>query len=123
MVKLLRNLLILIPILLWTTWPVILVAIAGGIASANSCELNETVINSCIVDGREMGTTLYSMGVMGWFMLVTIPTGLLALLIFLLLLLSEWLVGRARAKRRLAAQPADQPIAPPFTTPDTDPSA
>ncbi len=99
MKKLLRNLLILILILLWTTWPVILAAIAGAIASANGCELNETVINSCIVDGREMGDALYSMGVMGWFMLVTIPTGLLALLVFLLLLLIEWLVGRRRASR------------------------
>jgi hypothetical protein len=123
MVKLLRNLLILIPILLWTTWPVILVAIAGAIASANGCELNETVINSCIVNGREMGNTLYSMGVMGWFMLVTIPTGLLALLLFLLFLLIEWIVGRTRTKSRQAGQPAAQPGVPLHTTPDTDPSA
>jgi hypothetical protein len=122
MVKLLRNLLILIPILLWTIWPVVLVVIAGAIASANGCELNETMINSCIVNGREIGNTLYSMGVMGWFMLVTIPTGLLALLIFLLLLLIEWIAGRARAKRRLAAQSAAQPIVPPPTVPDTDSS-
>jgi hypothetical protein len=103
MKKLLRNLLILIPILLWTIWPVILAAIAGAIASANGCELNETVINSCVVSGREMGDTLYSMGVMGWFMLVTIPTGLLALLVFLLLLLIEWIVGRRRAGQQKAA--------------------
>jgi hypothetical protein len=105
--KLLRNLLILIPILLWTFWPVVLVAIAGGIASANGCELNETVVNSCIVNGREMGQTLYSMGVMGWFMLVTIPTGLLVLLIFLLLLLIEWIVGRSRKRRAQAGSPQD----------------
>ena len=108
MKKLLRNLLILIPILLWTIWPIILVAFAGAIASANGCELNETVINSCIVNGRDLGNTLYSLGVMGWFMLVTIPTGLLALLIFLLLLLIEWMVGRAKAKRRQALLPAVQ---------------
>jgi hypothetical protein len=120
--KLLRNLLILIPILLWMLWPAILAGTAGSIATANGCELNEGVINSCIVDGREMGETLYSMGVMGWFMLVTIPTGLLALLIFLLLLLIEWIVGRARAKRRLAAQSAAQPGQMPVP-PDTDSSA
>lgn len=111
MKKLLRNLLILIPILLWTIWPVLLVATAGAIASANGCELNETTINSCIVNGREMGNTLYSMGVMGWFMLITIPTGLLALLVFLLLLLVEWIVGRNKARRR--AEQADFQPAPP----------
>lgn len=112
MKKLLRNLLILIPILLWTIWPVILVATAGAIAAANGCELNETVINSCIVNEREMGQTLYSMGVMGWFMLVTIPTGLLALLIFLLLLLVEWGIGRKRARRQA------EPVVAPVTSPD-----
>ena len=64
-----------------------------------SCEINEAVINSCVVNGREMGDTLYAMGVMGWFMLVTIPTGLLALLVFLLFLLVEWLVARPRSSR------------------------
>lgn len=108
MKKLLRNLLILVPILLWTIWPIILVSIAGAIAAANGCELNETVINSCIVNGREMGNTLYSMGVMGWFMLVTIPTGLLALLIFLLLLLVEWVIGRKKARRQ--AEQAGSPV-------------
>jgi len=97
--KLLRNLLILVPILLWTIWPVLLAGTAGAIATANGCEINETVINSCVVNGREMGDTLYAMGVMGWFMLVTIPTGLLALLVFLLFLLVEWLVARRRSSR------------------------
>lgn len=114
--KLLRNLLILIPILLWMLWPAILAGVAGSIATANGCELNEAVINSCIVDGREMGETLYGMGVMGWFMLVTIPTGLLALLVFLLLLLIEWLAGRRRARRRQAeaavSTQSEQPLAP-----------
>jgi len=110
--KLLRNLLILIPILLWMLWPAILAGTAGSIASANGCELNETVINSCIVNGREMGDTLYSMGVMGWFMLVTIPTGLLALLIFLLLLLIEWIVGRRKARRRQSEQAGSPPVPP-----------
>lgn len=112
MKKLLRNLLILIPLLLWMLWPVILAGTAGAIATANGCELNEAVINPCVVDGREMGETLYSMGVMGWFMLVTIPTGLLALLIFLLLLLVEWVIGRKKARRQ-----AD-PVVAPVTSPD-----
>ncbi len=117
MLKPLRNLLILGLILLWMIWPMILAGAAGAIASANDCQLNETVINSCIVNGREMGDTLYTMGVMGWFMLVTIPTGLLALLLFLLILLIEWLVGRRRARgRAMASTDAPQPSPPPEST-------
>lgn len=117
MLKLLRNLLILGLILLWMSWPILLAGIAGAIASANGCQLNESVINSCLVDGRELGDTLYSMGVMGWFMLVTIPTGLLALLLFLLFLLIEWLVGRKRARgRAMAAADASQPSLPAEST-------
>jgi hypothetical protein len=100
--KPLRNLLILALILLWIIWPIIPVAIAGSIATANGCQLNEGTINSCIVEGREVGDTLYTLGMAGWFMLVTIPTGLLALAIFLLLLLIEWIVVRRRVQRRQA---------------------
>lgn len=115
--KKLLAILILFLILLWIVWPIALTAVAGAIAAANGCQLNEAQINSCIVNGREMGDTLYTLGVMGWFMLVTIPTGLLALLIFLLVLLILWLVGRRRASRRaMASSDAPQPSLPPEST-------
>ena len=94
-----RNVLLIIIFLLilaWTVWPVALVAVAGNIASANDCQLDEGSVHPCIVNGRDMGEQLYGMGVMGWFMLVTIPTGLLALVIYGAILLVVWLVRRAR---------------------------
>ena len=94
-----RNVLLIIIFLLilaWTVWPVALVAVAGNIASANDCQLDEGSVLPCIVNGRDMGEQLYGMGVMGWFMLVTIPTGLLALVIYGAILLAVWLVRRAR---------------------------
>lgn len=108
--KKLLAILLLCLILLWIVWPIALTATAGAIAAANGCQLNEAQINSCIVNGREMGDTLYTLGVMGWFMLVTIPTGLLALLIFLLVLLILWLVGRRRSSRPSAG--AETPVQP-----------
>lgn len=98
-----RNLLlilILLLILAWTIWPVVLVSVAGSIASANGCELDEGSVHPCIVNGRDMGEQLYGMGVMGWFMLVTLPTGLLALAAYGVILLVVWLVRRARRRRR-----------------------
>jgi len=94
-----RNALLILVILLilaWTVWPVVLVAVAGNIASANGCQLDEGSVHPCIVNGLDMGEQLYGMGVMGWFMLVTIPTGLLALAIYGAILLGVWLVRRAR---------------------------
>jgi hypothetical protein len=96
-----RNVLLILGLLLilaWTIWPAALVALAGSIASANGCQLDEGSVHPCIVNGGDMGQQLYGMGVMGWFMLVTIPTGLLALAIYCAILLAVWLIGRARRR-------------------------
>lgn len=87
---------ILLLILGWMLWPVASVMIAGSIAEANNCQLDEGSVHPCIVNGNDMGEQLYSMGVMGWFMLVTIPTGLIALAVYGVILLIIWLVVRNR---------------------------
>ncbi len=87
---------ILLLILGWMLWPVASVMIAGSIAEANNCQLDEGSVHPCIVNGSDMGEQLYSMGVMGWFMLVTIPTGLIALAVYGVILLIIWLVVRNR---------------------------
>jgi len=94
-----RNVLLILVFLLiltWTVWPAVLVAVASNIASANGCQLDEGSVHPCIVNGQDMGEQLYGMGVMGWFMLVTIPTGLLALAVYGAILLVVWFVRRAR---------------------------
>jgi hypothetical protein len=96
-----RNILlisILLLILVWTVWPMVLVGVAGSIASANGCQLDEGSVHPCIVNGQDMGEQLYGMGVMGWFMLVTIPTGLLALAAYVTLLLLMWFIRRTRRR-------------------------
>lgn len=97
-----RNILlisILLVILVWTVWPMVLVGVASSIAVANGCQLDEGSVHPCVVNGRDMGEQLYGMGVMGWFMLVTIPTGLLALAAYGAILLVVWLVRRARRRK------------------------
>lgn len=64
--------------------PVASVAIAGSIAEANNCRLDEGSIHACLVNGEDWGPTLYTMFVMGWFMLATIPLGGMALLVLAL---------------------------------------
>ena len=83
-------------ILLVALAPLISVMIAGSIAETNGCTLHEGFVNPCMVNGTDMGETLYAMGVMGWFMLATIPLGAMALLAWLVILIIHLIVRRRR---------------------------
>jgi hypothetical protein len=74
--------------------------IAGTIASWNNCTLHEGFANPCVVNGRDMGETLYAMGVIGWFMIATLPIGFIASVV--------WTIGWAlwTARKQKAAPPA-----------------
>jgi hypothetical protein len=58
------------------------------------CRLNEGSPSPCIVGGSDLGNTLYSMGLMFWFGMITLPLGALGLLLSL-----AWLVGRVVSRR------------------------
>ena len=73
-------------------WPLMSVVIAGTVASWNGCTLHEGFVNPCVVNGRDIGETLYAMGVMGWFMLATLPLGAIAFVVWTLVWL--WLHRR-----------------------------
>jgi hypothetical protein len=63
---------------------VIVTLIAGAIATSNGCRLDEGSPHSCIVHGRDIGDTLYSMGLMFWFGMLTVPVGAIGVLISLI---------------------------------------
>lgn len=87
----------LLAILALALWPVGLVLIASGLASAGGCALDEGSIHVCVIGGLDLGGALYAMFVSGWFMLVTIPLGALAVVVW-----TGWLVVsllRWRARR------------------------
>jgi hypothetical protein len=64
--------------------PLIVAGIAGGIADALGCTLNEGGASGCVFMGRDIGETLAEMFVFGWLAFVTLPPGELALAIWLL---------------------------------------
>jgi hypothetical protein len=57
------------------------------IANAHGCKVDEGSAHPCIVNGRVYGHLLYTLGVMGWMMLLTIPGGLFAFAIWLVVLI------------------------------------
>lgn len=88
----------LLGILLFAFFPILLVAIAGGIASLGDCRLNEATVNPCVIAGVDLGGILYSMWVLGWLMIATLPIGALLLACWFLALLVQLLVIRRRRK-------------------------
>src|SRR5207248_7928868 len=81
------------------------------IANAHGCRVDEGSVHPCIINGHDYGELLYSLGVLGWLMLVTIPLGLFAFagwLVFLILHRSSW--------RRRNSAGISPPISPPTTT-------
>jgi hypothetical protein len=89
-------------IAVFAAWPIASVVIASTIASWNGCTLHEGFVNPCVVGGRDIGGTLYSMGVMGWFMIATLPMGV----ILFVLWTAGWFIWRAIQKKRAAAPAA-----------------
>lgn len=82
-------------LVLYTASPIICVLIASGIAGHYNCVLDESGAHPCMVGGRDIGGTLVTLFVTGWLMLLTLPTGGTALLIYTIGLIS----AKSYAKR------------------------
>jgi hypothetical protein len=65
------------------------VVACGLIANANGCRVDEGSVHSCVINGKDYGQLLYTLGVMGWLMLVTLPAGAFAFVLWLIVLISH----------------------------------
>ncbi|MDB5586874.1 MAG: hypothetical protein JWP26_1844 [Devosia sp.] len=75
----------LVFIAIFTLWPIGLLATTFGIADANGCGPQQGSLYACLAMG-DWGETLYTMGVLGWLMLVSVPLGLGAFIVWLIIL-------------------------------------
>src|SRR5512133_3297011 len=50
--------------------PVGSVVACGLIANAHGCRVDEGSVHPCLINGKDYGQLLYTLGVMGWLMLV-----------------------------------------------------
>jgi TRAP-type C4-dicarboxylate transport system permease small subunit len=94
--KLLVHALILVAIFLIAFGPLIISLSAGAFASINSCTLHEGFSNPCVVFGIDFGENLYSLGVMGWYTLVTFPTAMFLFALYILIVFISWLRNRKK---------------------------
>lgn len=81
---------VLFVIIAFTVAPIASVVIAGAVANANGCHVDEGSVHPCVIGGHDYGETLYTLGVLGWFMLLTLPAGGFAGLLWLVILIVHY---------------------------------
>jgi len=97
-----RRIVALLLILLIGASPFISVCIAGAIADAHGCRLDEAAAYPCIIGGRDWGDLLSAMSLMGWAGLITIPGAIWLLFVWGLVALVRFVV---RKMRRVGSPP------------------
>jgi hypothetical protein len=98
----------LVLIILFALAPVGSVVACTWIANAHGCHVDEGSVHPCIVNGHDYGQLLYTLGVLGWLMLVTIPGGLFGFVTWLIILI----LHREKWRKRVAVG-LPPPIPPP----------
>jgi hypothetical protein len=86
-------------IVLFALSPLISALISGAIASALGCTVNEGGASGCILMGRDIGETLTVMFVLGWLEFVTLPLGLVGLVVWVVVAAAVAIVGWRRRRR------------------------
>lgn len=94
----LRYLAAFLLILFVASIPMLSAVKAELIAKGNGCTLHEGNSHPCHVFGTDIGMLLYTMFVLGWLMLLTIPYGLIALVCWLVALIIHLVMRRVRRK-------------------------
>jgi len=79
--------------------PIGSVVACGLIANAHGCKVDEGSVHPCIINGQDYGQLVYTLGVLGWLMLVTIPGGAFAFATWLIVLI----LHRERWRKRFVA--------------------
>lgn len=89
---------IILAIILIGIGPLLVSLAASAFASINGCVLHEGYANPCVVFGADWGELLYTMGVMGWITLASLPVGVIMFSIYLGVVIVMWLKKRDSEK-------------------------
>jgi hypothetical protein len=73
--------------------PILAVLWATNFANRHGCELHEGFVNTCVVNGADWGGTLYQAVVSGWLLMLTIPIGVILLVVLILFAFGNLIIG------------------------------
>ena len=99
-------LLVLFVIVAFAFAPMGSVMLCAAIANTYGCKVDEGSVHPCIINGHDYGQLLYTLGVLGLLMLVTIPGGAFAFAIWLIVLI----LHRERWRKRFNARIPPPPV-------------
>jgi hypothetical protein len=85
----------LLGILAFALFPVAFPLLASAIASARGCTLSGAGPEPCLIGGADWSGALSAMFTMHWFALMTLPAGVIALALWLVVALILWWRGRS----------------------------
>src|SRR5207244_13615889 len=91
---------VLVFIVLFAFAPIGSVMICAWIANSHGCKVDEGSVHPCVINGKDYGGLLYTLGVLGWLVLVIIAVGLFAFVSWLVVLFLD----AASWRKRLAAR-------------------
>lgn len=103
-------LIVLLLILLVAAAPVISVLGAGVVANWAGCKLDEGSAHPCVIGGHDYGELFYTLFVLGWFMFLTFPAGVIAVLVWLIAFLTHLAMWRKRRARDTSGPPGLPPV-------------
>jgi len=93
-----RYLLAFVIIAIVMAAPVVVSVMSSDYAAAHGCQIDEGSVHPCIIDGHDQGELFYSLGMMGWLVLLTMPLGLVVGGVLFVVMLIH-LAARSRGPR------------------------
>jgi hypothetical protein len=75
--------------------PFLSMAVAESIAQIYGCKLDLTGVHPCMVGGRDVGHALLTLGMMGYFLFVTLPAAAAVVGVWITIELIAWARRRA----------------------------
>ena len=77
--------------------PMMSMAVAEFIAQLYGCKLDLASVHPCIVGGRDIGQDLLTLGMMGYFLFVTMPGVVAVIAVWIIVELIAWVRRRSLA--------------------------
>ena len=100
----LRNAIVYGIFVSWTVFLIVCVLIVGAVSAICGCTVNESSPTPCVVFGVDIGKPLYTLGVMGWLGIVTLPSGGIALALYTVFVVAESMIARRKRRAQSRAE-------------------